>query len=50
VQRLDHPPLGAGEAASSPVAAALGNAVFDASGVRVRSVPFTRERLRPLFT
>jgi nicotinate dehydrogenase subunit B len=49
VQRLDQPPLGAGEAASSPVPAALGNAVFDATGVRVRSAPFTRERMRPLF-
>jgi nicotinate dehydrogenase subunit B len=49
VQRLDQPPLGAGEAASAPVAAALANAVFDASGVRVRAVPFTRERMRPLF-
>jgi nicotinate dehydrogenase subunit B len=49
VQRLDQPPLGAGEAASAPVAAALSNAVFDATGVRVRAVPFTRERIKPLF-
>jgi CO/xanthine dehydrogenase Mo-binding subunit len=49
VQRLDQPPLGAGEAASSPVAAALANAVFDATGVRARTVPFTRERMRALF-
>jgi nicotinate dehydrogenase subunit B len=49
VQRLDQPPLGAGEAAASPVPAALGNAVFDATGVRMRSVPFTRERMRALF-
>ncbi len=48
VQRLGEPPLGAGEAASSPVPAALANAVFDATGVRLRSVPFTRERVRPL--
>lgn len=48
VQRLTEPPLGAGEAASSPVPAALANAVFDATGVRLRSVPFTRERVRPL--
>jgi len=41
---LDHPeqPLfGAGEAATAPVAAALANAVFDATGVRLRTVPFT---------
>jgi CO/xanthine dehydrogenase Mo-binding subunit len=49
VQRVNEPPLGAGEAASSPVPAALANAVFDATGVRLRSVPFTRERVRPLF-
>jgi CO/xanthine dehydrogenase Mo-binding subunit len=48
VQRLDQPPLGAGEAASSPVPAALANAVFDAIGLRLRSVPFTRERLKAL--
>src|SRR5262244_3517881 len=45
IQRLDQPPLGAGEAASTPVAAALGNAVFDATGVRLRTVPFRAERV-----
>jgi nicotinate dehydrogenase subunit B len=38
-------PLGAGEAAHSPTAAAIGNAVFHALGVRVRDLPITRERL-----
>ena len=46
IDRRELPPLGAGEAASSPVAAALANAVFDATGVRLRSVPFTRERVK----
>jgi CO/xanthine dehydrogenase Mo-binding subunit len=46
IQRLDQPPLGAGEAASTPVAAALGNAVFDATGVRLRTVPFRPERVK----
>ena len=46
IQRLDAPPLGAGEAASAPVAAALSNAVFDATGVRLRTVPFRPERVR----
>jgi nicotinate dehydrogenase subunit B len=49
VALIDHPELpllGAGEAATAPVAAALGNAVFDATGVRLRTVPFTRERVR----
>ncbi|HSB42065.1 MAG TPA: molybdopterin cofactor-binding domain-containing protein [Methylomirabilota bacterium] len=46
IQRLDQPPLGAGEAASTPVAAALGNAVFDATGVRLRTVPFRAARVK----
>jgi nicotinate dehydrogenase subunit B len=46
IQRLDAPPLGVGEAASAPVAAALGNAVFDATGVRLRTVPFRAERVK----
>jgi len=45
VQRLDQPPLGVGEAAAAPVAAALGNAVFDATGVRFRTVPLRPERV-----
>jgi nicotinate dehydrogenase subunit B len=40
------PPFGAGEAAAAPVAAALSNAVFDATGARLRSVPFTPERVK----
>jgi CO/xanthine dehydrogenase Mo-binding subunit len=40
VQRTDQPPLGAGEAASAPVPAALANAVFDATGARLTEVPF----------
>jgi CO/xanthine dehydrogenase Mo-binding subunit len=45
VNHPELPPLGGGEAAAAPVAAALGNAVFDAVGVRLRSVPMTRERV-----
>ena len=37
---------GAGEAATVPVAAALGNAFFDATGVRLRRVPFTAARVK----
>ena len=48
IDRRDQPPLGAGEAASAPVPAALANAVFDATGVRLRSVPFTSERVKGL--
>jgi nicotinate dehydrogenase subunit B len=46
VDRRSEPPWGAGEAASAPVAAALGNAVFDAIGIRLRQVPFTAERVK----
>ena len=45
IARPQERPLGAGEAAHSPTAAAIGNAVFDALGVRVRDLPITRERL-----
>jgi CO/xanthine dehydrogenase Mo-binding subunit len=46
IDRPDQPSYGAGEAACAPVAAAVANAVFDATGVRLRSVPFTRDRVR----
>jgi len=39
-------PLGAGEAASAPVPAAIANAVFDATGARIRRVPLTPARVR----
>jgi len=45
IQRPECEPAGAGEAAHGPVTAAIANAVFDALGVRVRSLPITRERL-----
>jgi len=46
IDRRHERPLGAGEAAAAAVAAALGNAVFDATGVRLRRVPFTPERVK----
>jgi len=46
IDHPDQPSYGAGEAASAPVAAALANAVFDATGVRLRTVPFTPERVK----
>jgi nicotinate dehydrogenase subunit B len=44
--RPDDPPLGSGESASVPSAAAIANAIFDATGVRLREPPFTPERVR----
>ena len=46
IDRPTQPPLGAGEAACTPVGAALANAVFDATGARLRIVPFTPQRVK----
>jgi nicotinate dehydrogenase subunit B len=45
VSRPDQPPRGAGEAASVPSAAAIANAIYDATGVRFREPPFTPEKV-----
>lgn len=44
--RPHDPPLGVGESASVPSAAAITNALFDATGVRFRELPLTPERVR----
>jgi CO/xanthine dehydrogenase Mo-binding subunit len=46
IDRPEVAPAGAGEPAMRPVAAAIGNAIFDATGVRLRRVPFTPERVK----
>lgn len=46
LDRPGEPFLGAGEATQGPTAAAIANAVFDASGLRVRDLPITPQRLR----
>ena len=45
VERPGEDPMGAGESASVPSAAAVSNAVFDATGERLREVPFTPARV-----
>ena len=45
INRPDQPQLGAGETTITIVAAAIANAIFDATGVRVRQVPFTADRV-----
>jgi len=46
IKRPEAAPSGAGEMALGLVPAAIGNAVFDATGVRLRRVPFTPERVK----
>ena len=46
IDRPTEPATGAGEAACAPVGATLANAVFDATGVRLRTLPFTPERVK----
>jgi len=43
--RPDLPAYGAGEASLKPMLAAIGNAIYDATGVRIRRVPFRDERV-----
>jgi CO/xanthine dehydrogenase Mo-binding subunit len=46
INRIDQPVLGAGEVLITNVPAAIGNAIFDATGKRMRQVPFTPARVR----
>src|SRR2546425_1172791 len=46
INRPDQPPWGAGEPAAAVVPSAISNAVFDAIGVRLRTIPYTPERVR----
>lgn len=46
IDRPTTPPWGAGEPSAAVVPSAISNAVFDAIGVRLRSVPFTPEKVK----
>ncbi len=46
IDRPGTPFLGTGEAAQGPTAAAIANAIADAAGVRMRELPFTRQRIK----
>jgi nicotinate dehydrogenase subunit B len=46
MDRPDQPALGAGEPATVITAPAVANAIFDATGVRLRQTPFTPARVR----
>jgi nicotinate dehydrogenase subunit B len=45
INRPELPPMGAGEAAQGPVAAAIANAVFNATGTRVRELPISADKV-----
>ena len=45
INRPEMNPLGAGEGATIPPAAAIANAIYDAVGVRLREGPFTPNRV-----
>jgi nicotinate dehydrogenase subunit B len=42
----DEPSLGAGEATQGPTPAAISNAIYDATGLRLRDIPFLPETLK----
>nr|WP_226898522.1 molybdopterin cofactor-binding domain-containing protein [Mangrovicoccus algicola] len=46
IERPGDPALGVGESAAVPAAAAIANAIFDATGVRLREAPFTPGKVR----
>jgi nicotinate dehydrogenase subunit B len=46
LNRPEEEATGAGETAITVIAAAIGNAVFDATGARLRQIPFTPERVK----
>ncbi len=45
INRPEMQPLGGGEPSIVPITAAIANAIFDATGARMRRVPFTPERV-----
>jgi nicotinate dehydrogenase subunit B len=46
IDRKGMPSVGAGEPAACPVPAMIANAIFDATGARLRTMPFTPDRVR----
>jgi CO/xanthine dehydrogenase Mo-binding subunit len=45
LDRPGHPFLGAGEGVTGPTPAAIANAIFNAAGIRMRSIPFRPDRV-----
>ncbi len=46
INRPDQPAVGAGEPSTTTTAAAVANAIYDATGARLRRIPFTPERVK----
>jgi CO/xanthine dehydrogenase Mo-binding subunit len=46
IERPDVDATGAGELSITVLAAAVANAIFDATGARIREIPFTSERVK----
>jgi nicotinate dehydrogenase subunit B len=46
INRPTEPAVGAGEPATITTAAAVANAIFDATGLRLRQMPFTPEKVK----
>lgn len=50
INRPEEPPMGAGEPSIRMLAAAVNNAIFDATGVRLRRAPLTPDRVKGAFS
>jgi len=50
INRPDQPAVGAGEATTSAIPAAIANAIFDATGARLRTIPLTPDRVKAAFS
>ncbi|MGH7069546.1 MAG: xanthine dehydrogenase family protein molybdopterin-binding subunit, partial [Acetobacteraceae bacterium] len=46
IDRPDEPPWGVGEPSGAVIPSAISNAVFDATGARLRSVPFYPDKVK----
>jgi CO/xanthine dehydrogenase Mo-binding subunit len=46
INRVEEPPGGAGEPAHVTIPAAIANAIFDATGIRLRRLPLTPDRVK----
>jgi CO/xanthine dehydrogenase Mo-binding subunit len=46
IDRPNEKPWGAGEPSAAVIPSAISNAIFDATGIRMRSVPFTPEKMK----